>query len=417
MRKLFAILTLSLAAGLCACDDSDDIYWVVPSAAQKSLHTLYPTASNVGWYRSGAYAVADFRTSSQGVQQQRRAWFDGAGTWYMTDTRINFGSLPTAVQTAYNSGDYAQWQVSRTDMLEREGAENLYAVEAQNATARSRSAMMLLYSAEGTLVKSMADPADNYDFRDLIPAPLPAYISVYIQSEYPGARLVSTNFGQTMSTVDILDEGVVRSLYFMTNGSWLYTVTDVQAADVPATVSTALQNSQYSSYTVDDIDYYNTVAGNFYRYSLQSAGGDAQVDITLQGDITQVTAQTKSATDNTPLLSRTVTKFIQSKYPGATVSGYQYEQGLLDVDATYNGTQLDIYFNAAESWVRTEQDAVQSALPAAVSTALAQSQYASYTIQNIDYCQTPWYDYYNFDLTGHGSGVTQVRISSNGSIL
>ena len=417
MKKLFAFLTLSAAFALCACENDEHYTWPVPPGVVDSFYEMYPTATNVKWHRSGVYSVAEFNTSQNGAQQERWAWYDAAGTWYMTETDIAFAQLPQPVQAAFNDGAYGSWQFADGDMLERAALEDIYVVEAEGSGNNRNTTAALYYTSDGVLVKTVIDPSADYHYSGLLPALLPAQVSAFIQAEYPAARIIITNFGQTMARIEILDEGVLRTLYFNANNNWLYTQTAVEQNELPEAVTTALASSQYASYTIADIYFYNTAqSGNFYRLSLQSADGDVQIDVTPEGTITEVTASSPSM-NNSALLVRSTSEFIASKYPGAVIGGFGYEDGLLMVNASQNGQPMKVYFNGAGSWVRTVQDVKQADLPSKVTAAIASSQYASYAIGNIDYYQTPWYDYYNIDMTSSGGTAATMKITAQGTVL
>lgn len=95
----------------------------------------YPAATDVVWRTSGNYSVAEFSLPAVRVAvhggRDHAAWFDDGGEWYMTETDIVFGSLPSAVQAAFRDSEYAGWRIDDVDMLEREGVETVYVIEAE----------------------------------------------------------------------------------------------------------------------------------------------------------------------------------------------------------------------------------------------------------------------------------------------
>lgn len=284
---------MSLAALCCACDNDDNKpSWSVPQPVVETIREMYPTASNVSWYTSGIYTVARFRTSQGGgAVQNRWAWFDNAGTWYMTETDITLAQMPQAVQTAFGESVYASWEFEDGDWLERAGLADIYIIEVEGTGNNRGTDVSLYYAPGGTLIKTVFNPADDYHYGDMLPAPLPAAVSVFIQSEYPAAQIIGSYFSDNMSRVEILDEGVVRTLWFdgnKGNNDWLYTVTAVQQDELPENVTAALAESDYASYTVQQVYFYNTPAGDYYRLSLQSGSQSVEVDITPEGELTVV---------------------------------------------------------------------------------------------------------------------------------
>lgn len=287
MKKLFAIMTFALCAALfCACNDDNSTSWPVPQPVVETLYDKYPTASHIRWYHSGAYAVAEFRTSQNNVAQRRWAWFDAAGTWYMTETDATLAQMPQAVQTAFRQSSYASWEVEQGDLLERAGLDDLYAIRIEDRSrTRNDDEAVLFYTADGKMVRKLTDPADDYRYGDMLPVPLPASVSAFIQSQYPGAQLIASGFGDNVTRVEILDDGVVRTLWFDGGDDWLYTVTPVSYRSLPDAVAAAFAESEYARYTVLDTLYYNTPAGDYYRLILQSGTQTVEIDITPDGTI------------------------------------------------------------------------------------------------------------------------------------
>lgn len=286
MKKLFAIITLSLAVALCACDNDDNPVWPVPQPAAESLFELYPTAQNISWYSSGIYSVARFSTSQNGATLYRWAWFDNAGTWYMTETNVALAQMPQAVRDAFGQSIYGSWQFQEGDWIERAGMADIYVVKAEGSGNNKNTTAALYYTADGSPVKTVFNPAPNYRYEDLLPVPLPAPVSAFIQSEYPAAQLINSYFGDNLTRVEIMDSGVLRTLWFNGSNQWLYTVTQIVQENLPEAVQTAFEQSEYAAYTVLDAFYYDTPAGSYYRLALQSGSQSVEVDITPEGVLT-----------------------------------------------------------------------------------------------------------------------------------
>ena len=284
-------MALVAAVGLCACDDDKNKSgWPVPQPVLETMHQMYPAAQNVNWYRSGTYAVARFHTLQNGAVQSRWAWFDNEGTWYMTETDVTLAQMPQPVQEAFSKSVYAAWEFEDGDFLERAGMSDIYVIEAETDRdgKKNDASVALYYTADGSLAKTVFNPAEDYHYSDFLPVPLPASVSAFIQSEYPAAQLIASYLGQNLTRVEILDSGVQRTLWFNGDNRWLYTVTQISQAELPAEVATAFDESAYSDYTVLGTFYYNTPGGNYYRLALQSAGANVEIDITPDGQITVV---------------------------------------------------------------------------------------------------------------------------------
>lgn len=196
MKRLVFIVTIACAACmLYGCDKSEDGGGpAVSPRAEAALLARYPAATDVVWRISSSYSVAEFslpavRAAAHGGRDHA-AWFDDGGEWYMTETDIVFGSLPSAVQAAFRDSEYAGWRIDDVDMLEREGVETVYVIEAEGRSGGRETEVDLYYSSDGVLVKKVVDADSDYDYGDYIPARPAGEVESFVQTRYPGARIL-----------------------------------------------------------------------------------------------------------------------------------------------------------------------------------------------------------------------------------
>lgn len=423
MKRNTILMTLLVSAlALAGCDKNEDNGSREPAVSQQAQAALaekYPAATNVRWTAKDQYFVASFSLPASRAEagNDLAAWFDNGGAWYMTETDIPFTVLPQAVQTAFNASEYAAapWTVDDVDMLEREGVETIYVIEVEKRENGIETEVDLYYSADGVLVKMLTDSAPDYDYGDYIPSRPATGIEEYIRTNYPGARITEIDYEHGMTEVEIIDSRTPRELLFDGSGAWVYTKTEVRRSDVPQTVIQALENGEYAAYRIDDIDHYKTPDKEFYRFDLESAQGDAKVDIALDGTLT-LKQPDAPGQGNGQLVDAAVSKFIASKYPGAQILEQDYDDGLLEVEIWHEGREKEVYFNGRSAWVRTAWDIRCSELPQAVTAAIAASEWAAFSIDDIEYVQTPTAEYYLVELE-RGKQEVELRIDASGTIL
>lgn len=423
MKRNTILMTLLVSAlALAGCDKNEDNGSREPAVSQQAKAALaakYPSATNVAWQTKGNYVVASFSLPASRAEagNDLAAWFDNGGAWYMTETDIPFTALPQAVRTAFNASEYAAapWTVDDVDMLEREGVETIYVIEVEKRENGVETEIDLYYSADGVLVKMLTDSAPDYDYGDYIPSRPATGIEEYIRTNYPGARITEIDYEHGMTEVEIIDSRTPRELLFDGSGAWVYTKTEVRRSDVPQTVIQALENGEYAAYRIDDIDHYKTPDREFYRFDLESAQGDAKVDIALDGTLT-LKQPDAPGQGNGQLVDAAISEFIASKYPGAQILEQDYDDGLLEVEIRHEGREKEVYFNGRSAWVRTAWDIRRSELPQAVTAAIAASEWAAFSIDDIEYVQTPTADYYLVELE-RGEREIELRIDAGGTIL
>lgn len=426
MKRNTVLMTLLVSAlALAGCDKNGDDASREPAVseqAQAALAEKYPAATNVRWTAKDQYVVASFSLPASRAEagNDLAAWFDNGGAWYMTETDIPFTALSQAVQTAFGASKYAAapWTVDDVDMLEREGVETIYVIEVEKRENGIETEVDLYYSADGVLVKMLTDAAPDYDYGDYIPSRPATGIEEYIRTNYPGARITEIDYEHGMTEVEIIDSRTPRELLFDGSGAWVYTKAEVRRSDVPQTVIQALESSGYAAYRIDNIDHYKTPDKEFYRFDLESALGDVKVDIALDGTLTlkQPGNMGNPGQGNGGLVNTTVAEFIASKYPGAQILEQDYDDGLLEVEIRHEGREKEVYFNGRSAWVRTAWDIRRSELPQAVTAAIAASGWAAFSIDDIEYVQTPTADYYLVELE-RGKQEVELRIDASGTIL
>lgn len=414
MKKFrYLLVTVCAALTLYGCEnDPHDGDTRVSAAAEEAFAARYPAAANISWQKKHGYAVAKFLLPDQSTTERSAAWFDDTGAWYMTETEIRFSELPEAVRVAFEASEYASWRVDDVDRLERAGAETVYVLEAEDPTQHRE--IDLYYTADGVLVRKVLDAGDDYDYEDYIPSQPAGAIGEFIRSRYPEARILDVDREDGMTEVEILDGKTCRELLFDNASNWIHTRTEMRRSDVPAAVMQALAASEYAAYGIDDIDHYLTPDGAFYRFELKSAAGDLDVDITPEGVLTVVAGHPDG--QGGAALDAAVRDFIAARYPGAVIRETDREDGLLEVEIRHDGREKEVFFNGAKAWVRTEWDVRRSELPAAVSAAIAASEYAAWSLDDLEYVETPDGDYYRIELE-RGDREVKLRVNAAGNIL
>lgn len=420
--KLFRNLWILAAAALAAtgCEKERAAPGgaaTVSEAARAAFETRYPGASQVRWEMKGEYAVAEFAwNGTRAAASGHAAWFVNAdGKWSMTETDIRFDELPEAVRRAFEAGEYASWRVDDVDKLERSGVEVIYVIEVeQNGTE-----MDLYYTADGVLVKCVADSGADYDYGDFIPSAPSGGIESFIASRYPGARIIDVDAEYEGTEVELVDAGRVKhELFFDRGENWRYTKTELRRAELPSAVVAAWEASDYSEakgYRLDDVDLYETASeGTFYRLELESRGGDVKVKITPDGTLSLYEAP---QTGGGAAVGSSIEEFIASRYPGAVILEKDYDDGYLEVDIRHEGVEKELRFNGAGQWLKSSWEVRVASLPAAVTEAVRNSAYADYRIDDAEFVETPDGVWYALELEGSRDRELTLRVTPEGTLL
>lgn len=419
----YTFFVSALAVSTCiatGCSDDEDgrppVTNPVSAEVQASFAEQFPGARDVEWEVRGTYAVADFSyaDSQSGGWVSSTAWYSQTdGTWLMSEYDLRFERLPEAVKTAFQQSEYAGWHVDDVDLIRRDGVTLLYVVEVEQGGQE----MDLYYAEDGVLVKALADTDGRHDYSDLIPATPTGSVQEFIQSRYPGARIVEIDADDGLTEVELIDaDHVLREAVFNRSGEWLYTQTEVRRADLPATVTDAWNASEYAAangYRLDDVDYYETASdGNYYRLELESRYGDVKLKVTPDGDLSLFTP-----TGGGTIVADTVDEAIQRLCPGAIVIEKDYDDGYLEVEIRHEGREKEMLFNGQNDWVLTRWDVAYRELPEAVLTAFRQSEYAQWELDDITYTQTQTGEWYVLEVEDYRTDTDRyLRITPGGEI-
>ena len=418
VKNLLMVATTALLAVGCESNTGGGAADTVSPKVLGAFAERFPDAQNVSWSVKGDYAVATFYWSTRAAAANCSAWFDNiGGSWSMTKTEVPYSMLPQAVKSAFEASEYATWQCDNdVDVLTRSGEvePEIYVIEVEQAERE----MDLYYSPDGVLVKTLADAGPDYDYGDFIPARPVAGVDEYLAANYPGARVIDVDVESEGTEVEIIDNGVKRELLFDRNGAWQYTKTEVRRSELPAAVTGAWASSQYAEangYRLDDADYFETASdGTFYRLELESRNGDVKLKITPAGELSLYEPSFDLGTGG----SGAVDTFIAETYPGAMILERDSEDGYLEVEIRHEGHEKSVLFNGAGAWVKTSWEVRYNALPAAVTAAVAASEYASWKFDDADYVETPDGAWYEIEMEQERpEREVKLRITEDGTLL
>lgn len=277
-KNVFLLVALSLCLfQSCDKNDNEPVPGYVSAETKAAFDEKYPSAKDVEWETRNDYLIVGFKHD----KVEKEAWFDNSGAWYMTETDIPFAQLPDAVKTAFQQSEYSTWEVDDVDMIERRDAETVYVLEVE----QGNSEVDLYYSPDGILVKTVLDADGNDSYEDFIPSRLSSSIEAYIKEYYPSARILDIDREKGMTEVEILDGTVCRELLFDEGGAWIQTKMELRVTALPDAVMFAIKASQYATYEIDDADFIQTPAGEWYLIELESGKQEVKLRIDAAGKI------------------------------------------------------------------------------------------------------------------------------------
>ncbi len=264
-----------------SCSDDDDSNVNVPENVTRAFNDKYAGVGRVEWDRErGGYLVAEFNKDGK----EYDAWFTETGEWVMTevDHGRRMENLPEAVQAGYEATTYSaeNWTIDDIDEIQRPAYETFYIIEVEK---KGQPDYDLYFDANGTLFREVQGEG-NYN-GDLVGNQLPAEMQSFIDSEYPGARVVDFDSEHNGYEVDVIHDGKSKEIWFDTQYNWVQTSTDV-TRDIPANIRAAVE-AQYPNKRIDDCDYVEPAQGEAY-YLVDLDNYNKDLKVASDGTITEV---------------------------------------------------------------------------------------------------------------------------------
>ncbi len=263
------LLALCGAMMLTSCSSDDDDPTTVSSAVQTALDTMYPSAENVEWGTRSGYYVAECTHNKLEIE----VWFTSTAEWCMTETDYgkNLSLLPSAVQTAFNSSEYATWTIDDIDYFEFSGTA-FYVIEVESKGQADRN---LYFYADGTLFKDVADTDDDdVIYPNSSISSSTSALQTALLEMYPTATKIEWEIEAGYYVAECMYNSREIEVWFTSTAEWCMTETDYgkNLSLLPSAVQTAFNSSAYTTWTIDDIDYYERTDIAFYLIEVETNG-------------------------------------------------------------------------------------------------------------------------------------------------
>lgn len=160
------------------------------------------------------------------------------------------------------------------------------------------------------------------------------------------------------------DNGYKTEAWYTADGSWYMTETEMPYSDIPQTIKTSFESSEYASWKRDNeverIERAGTEKEIIYIIEVESAQ-DVDMDLHYSADGILIKAVNDDGDGNNESLlpdapSSTVTavtEFIQKNYPNARIIEIEQEKGMIEVDIIHENQSKEVLFNTSYEWIST----------------------------------------------------------------
>ena len=97
--------------------------------------------------------------------------------------------------------------------------------------------------------------------------------------------MVEYDYDDGLLEVEIWHENREKKVCFNGRNAWVRTEWDIRRHELPQTVVEAIAASQWASFEIDDIEYVQTPAGEYYLVELERGDREVELRIDSEGTI------------------------------------------------------------------------------------------------------------------------------------
>lgn len=260
----------TLVKKVIGADDGYDYGDYIPdrpeSGIEDFIKTKYPGAR-----------IIDIDTEDEGIEVEiidngilRELLFSYSGEWIFTKTEIRLSEVPEHIIAALNASEYASYRVDDVDHFLSAAKGEYYRFELESRD----SDMVIEITSDGEIREATGEGQGSG-----VPS---SGIDEFIQSRYPGARIIEKDFDDGYIEVSIIHENIEKEVYFNGAEEWVRSEWDIRYSELPETVRAVLENN-YQDYKIDDITFVESPQGEWYKVELEEKHGEKEITVRING--------------------------------------------------------------------------------------------------------------------------------------
>ena len=247
---------------------------------------------------------------------------------------------------------------------------------------------------------------------------VPIELQNAFSSKYPNAGNVKWETKSGYYVADFRD-GYETSAWFLPDGNWCMTETDIPYTKLPEAIKNSFEKSEYKDWKKDDVDMLERQGmGTMYVIEVERQDQEVELYYSEDGVLIKSVVDTDDQDNYLPIpqLTAKMKSFIEGKYPEAKIMEIDKEDsGYTEVDILHNGSSKEVLFNQGGDWISTSWDV--GIIPGTVGTIISE-QFPDYHIDDSEYFETSSEGYYYLiELEADNLPDKKIRITSDGTIL
>lgn len=248
-----------------------------------------------------------------------------------------------------------------------------------------------------------------------------AVITKAFKSKFPHASKTTWKTKKDYSVAKFINDGYEIDAWFNQNGLLYMTKTEFESLnDIPdVAVREAFNNSIYSKWKVDDVDYIDrlNIEG---IYIIEVEQGEEELDLIFSKEGVLIKAipddndnEYEDYVPNEKILA--IIELVKVKYPHAQIVETDVEDGFIEIEIIENNIVKEVVYDYKSAWVNTNYD-VKKAEVEEIVLATINKEYPGYEIDDIEKYETSTGVYYLFELE-QGKQEIEVKVDLKGMII
>ncbi|MEG2069812.1 MAG: PepSY-like domain-containing protein, partial [Bacteroidales bacterium] len=248
-------------------------------------------------------------------------------------------------------------------------------------------------------------------------------IKAAFENQYPDAKNVTWKIKGVYTIANFKQNNMAKSAWYENSGSWKMTESDVTFNELPEMVRTAFYASEYAAWKIEEVDQLERPGVEIvYVIELEQNNVEAELYFSADGILIRVEFEDDLNDDNDyedeiiGVIPASIQQYLTTHHPNARIIEFDQEVNHYEIEIIDGQIPKEIWFDLSGTWLSTSTEIHINQLPAAVTVAIQNSQYAHYEIEEADFLETPNGNYYQVELEYNDMEVI-LKITETGTII
>jgi uncharacterized lipoprotein NlpE involved in copper resistance len=285
-KNILTIVAIAISLSFMACNQTNNKG--VPQKVKDAFTEKFNEAKSIKWDKEDENEwEAEFVLNGK----EMSANFDVDGNWKETEMEIEKEDIPEAVMNTFNK-KFAGYDIEEAANVSTTKLDNCYEMDIEKGDAK----MEVLFDANGNLLKKEVDDegdeqgeqnneVEENDSDQQETTQVPELVEMAFGKRFVNATDVEWGMeDETEWEAEFKMNAKDYSANFDNNGNWKETEYEINIADIPMEVKSALDKS-FEGYKIEEAEISETANGKVYEFELEKGESNIEVAISPNGKV------------------------------------------------------------------------------------------------------------------------------------